>query len=253
VRYDAPSSAADIPGFIKDYGVDTSECDPVESFKTLNDFFSRRLKPGARPMYNEAGVQAILSPCDCRLHAWTDVDTAKRIGIKGEHFSLESLIGGARALSEAKVDPAEFNKGSFVVCRLAPTDYHRVHAPFDCVVAKRVDFGGKLNSVKTYCVESPVDVLTENKRVTLFLRSPVFGEVAFVFVGATYVGSIDLFVKDGDEVKAGAEIGTFRYGGSTVVMVFKPGQAKFDNDLIQNSDKRIETYVKLHTRIGTKG
>jgi len=141
----------------------------------------------------------------------------------------------------------------FFVFRLAPTDYHRFHAPFDCVVTKCINLTGDLYSVKTYAVQSRVNVLTDNQRVVIFLKSPVFGEVAFVAVGATHVGSINLSVKEGQELKANEEVGYFRYGGSTVILVFKAGcGVKFDPDLVQNSAKGTETLIQLGNRLACK-
>jgi len=129
-------------------------------------------------VYEEKDVQAVVSPCDCRLNAWETVETAKRVDIKGRQFTLGSLLGGPKAVADAGVALEDFNGGSFFVFRLAPTDYHRFHAPFDCTVSKRIVTGQDLYSVKTFALHSRVNVLTENQRVVLFLKSPVFGEVA---------------------------------------------------------------------------
>jgi len=253
-QYNNPMSEKDIQQFINDYGVNVDEIElPLTSYKTLNEFFSRKLKDGARAIYEEKDVQAVVSPADGRVYAWETVELAKKISIKGRDFTVPLLVGGAAA-TKAGIDVAEYGKGgSLMIFRLAPTDYHRFHAPFDCVISKVVKIPGDLFSVKTYCVNSRVNILTDNYREVLFLKSPVFGEVAYVIVGATYVGSITLTAAEGQELKAGQEIGYFQYGGSTVVLAFKhDSRVRFDADLVARSDKKHETLVKLGERVGIK-
>jgi len=250
---DDPASAKDIQRFVDDYGVDVSDAEkPLAEYKTLNEFFSRRLKPGSRIVYEEKDVQAVISPCDCRLNAWENVDLSRRVDIKGREFTLGLLIGGKEA-SDAGINLEDFNGGSFCVLRLAPTDYHRFHAPFDCTVRKRVETGTDLYSVKTYAINSRVNVLTDNHRVVLYLDSPIFGQVAYIAVGATHVGSINILVKEEQQLKTNDEIGFFQYGGSTVVIVFKAAcGVKFDEDVVRNSSRGMETMIKLGNRLGAR-
>ncbi|KAK3260782.1 phosphatidylserine decarboxylase [Cymbomonas tetramitiformis] len=111
--------------------------------------------------------------------------------------------------------------------------------------------GEDLYSVKPAMIRSyALDVLTRNKRQCLWLRSQVFGLVAFVVVGATHVGSIVINAKKGDTFEKGDELGHFAYGGSTIVMVFSRGRFYFDTDLIHNSERRCETLVQLGQTLG---
>jgi len=251
---DDPASAKEIQKFIDDYGVNTDEIpEPLSHYKTMNEFFMRALKPGCRTIYQEMEGHAVISPCDCRVNAWENASIAKKVHIKGREFSVGELIGGAKAAASAGINLQQFEGGSFFVFRLAPTDYHRFHAPFDCTVLKEVSTGQDLYSVKTYAINSRINVLTDNKRVVVFLKSPVFGEVAYVTVGATQVGSIHINVHEGQELKANDEFGYFCYGGSTVCLVFKANSGlKIDSDLITNSEKGVETLVQLGNRLAIK-
>jgi len=109
---------------------------------------------------------------------------------------------------------------------------------------------GALFTVNPIAIREKVDVYTENKRIVTTINSPVFGNVLFIAVGATMVGSIHMTQKEGATVKKGDEMGYFAFGGSTVLTLFKPGTIKFDEDLLVNSGKPIETLLKVGDRIG---
>lgn len=99
-------------------------------------------------------------------------------------------------------------------------------------------------------VNTSVDVYTENKRVVCPIESPEFGLVTFVAIGATMVGSICFTTEPGQTLNKGDEHGYFAFGGSTVLLFFPPGSIQFDDDLLENSSKPLETLVKVGTSIG---
>lgn len=144
----------------------------------------------------------------------------------------------------------KYDGGSLVICRLAPQDYHRFHVPVDGKLGKFVPLDGKLYTVNPIAIRADVDVYTENKRTRVTIDSPQFGEVMFIAVGATMVGSIVMTQKEGAEVKRGDEMGYFAFGGSTVLVLFRKGAIQFDQDLLVNSSKPIETLIRVGDSIG---
>jgi len=222
-KYDNPDSRALIRGYIKSYGIDTSViADPIDSFATLNHFFYRRLKPNARPIAMCEDPTVITSPADCRLHVFEKAydDT---FFIKSRKFTVSSLLGSDRAQTHQLLTRYRLSdpiRTSMVLCRLAPTDYHRFHSPIDGVIGDYWTLGTDLHSVKPIVVNEDVPVYTDNRRTVLLIESPIFGVMVYVMVGATEVGSIVLSVKTGDRVRKGDEIGHFAYGGSALVLLF---------------------------------
>eukprot|EP00899_Mesostigma_viride_P007775 jgi/Mesvir1/1699/Mv21158-RA.3 len=244
--YDDPSSKKKIVPFIKTFNLSPADWEhPVDHFGTFNEFFYRKLKPGARPIADEHNPFRAVSPADCRCVAFPRVDESTRMWIKGENFSLDALLGGA-ALGLGPM----FAGGSLIVLRLAPQDYHRFHVPVDGVIGKTYHIPGSYYTVNPVAVNSPHDVFIKNKRAITLIDSPQFGNVAFVAIGATLVGSIVFTTKQGDVVKRGDEHGYFAFGGSTVILVFKKETIRFDKDLLENSQRPIETLIRMGNSIG---
>uniref|UniRef100_A0ACD5XID8 Uncharacterized protein n=1 Tax=Avena sativa TaxID=4498 RepID=A0ACD5XID8_AVESA len=247
-KMNSAESAKDIPKFLDLFmgqiNMDETK-DPIESFKTFNDFFVRQLKPGARPIaYND---QDNIATCaaDCRLMAFSSVDESTRFWIKGRKFSIKGLLG-----VDAHFDA--FTNGSLVIFRLAPQDYHRFHVPVSGIVEKFVEIPGCLYTVNPIAVNSKYcNVFTENKRTISIISTAEFGKVAFVAIGATMVGSITFLKKEGDYVHKGDEFGYFSFGGSTVICVFEKDAIQFDADLLANSERSLETLVQVGTTLGT--
>lgn len=236
-KYDSPDSRERIAAFVEGYAVDTDEAElPVDDYRTLNEFFYRRLRPGARPVHDRGNAAAAVSPADCRLAAFEGVEDARRFLIKGRGFTLDRLLD---------TDDHPFAGGGVAVCRLAPNDYHRFHSPVSGTVREVRPVDGLYHSVKDVAVRSLVDVLGRNKRTVVTVDSPEFGRVALVIVGAIEVASINLTgaAEAGSELTKGDEVGFFAYGGSTVVVLFELGAARLDEDLVRNSVRGVETRV----------
>lgn len=120
-KYDSPSSAREIPSFIAFHKLNLDEvADPLESFKTFNQFFYRKLKPGARPVSDPDDPKTLVSPADCRAMFFESIQEATKIWIKGREFSVGRLLGEG-----FKDKAAEYEGGSLCIFRLAPQDYHR--------------------------------------------------------------------------------------------------------------------------------
>eukprot|EP00755_Sulcionema_specki_P023272 Sspe_Gene.78514::Locus_49108_Transcript_1_1_Confidence_1.000_Length_1054::g.78514::m.78514/K01613/psd, PISD; phosphatidylserine decarboxylase len=239
--YDSADSKEDIWKFVEMYQVDITNIElGIDEYHTMNQFFYRRLRKGARPIAE--GPMAV-QPADCRLHVFNTVDEATSLYIKGKNFSLESLLGPDRA--------SMYQGGGLAIHRLAPQDYHRFHSPVSGIVGESVAIDGDYYTVKPLSIKTKLNVLGKNKRVVLYLYSKEYGPVCFVMVGAVHVGSINLTVTEGDVVQKGDELGYFAYGGSTIVTVYRPGMIQFDEDLVLNSKNGCETLVKMGEPLGT--
>ncbi|RDB23914.1 Phosphatidylserine decarboxylase proenzyme 2 [Hypsizygus marmoreus] len=249
--FDSPKSVQSIPSFVQTYSLKTDELlEPnLNAYKCFNEFFSRRLRPDARPVHDAESTLGICSAADCRLTVYQSIDLAKEFWIKGTNFTIPNLLNLAPSSKKAKA----FSDASVAIFRLAPADYHRFHSPIDCTVGDVDDIPGQYYTVNPQAVNEDFDVFTANRRAVLYLTHVGTGlPVAFVAIGALLVGSIQWTggnVK-GRQVKRGEELGYFLYGGSTVVAVFPKGVIEFDEDLVKNSKQPIETLVKVGHSIG---
>ncbi|GAA6056378.1 hypothetical protein JCM3770_005979 [Rhodotorula araucariae] len=251
IAFDSPVNALPhIQSFVRTYQIDTGALlEPdLTKYTTFNEFFYRKLKPDARPLASPEDPNVISSGADCRLAVFEAVDAAKEFWIKGEHFTIPSLLADDELAKQ-------FENGALAVFRLAPADYHRFHSPVTATVGATRRVEGTYYTVNPVCVNEPsIDVFTQNKRDVTVLSVPRAGgstvPVAYVQVGAMLVGSIVRTVDEGKEVKRGEELGYFAYGGSTIIAVFPPGLVQFDADLLENSKGAIETIVRAGEQIG---
>lgn len=248
IKYSSKESASQIEPFIKYHNLDMSEVLlPVSSFATFNDFFYRKLKPGARPCENPDESRTAVSAADCRLTIFPSVSNATELWIKGKNFSIQRL------LADAYPDDAYRYSGmgsSIAVFRLAPQDYHRVHSPVDGIMGKPVHIDGNYYTVNPMAVRSNLDVFGENARTVFPIQSPAFGKVMIVMVGAMMVGSCITTAQPGTLVRRTDELGYFRFGGSTVVVLFERQKLIPDSDLLANSLLKIESLVKVGMSFG---
>ena len=230
--------------FIKRYGVDMSEAvdsDPT-SYPTFNAFFTRALKPGARPVSSIA--DAIVSPADGVANAAGRITDDRVFQAKGKTFSLTALLGG----SEDTAWP--FREGSFVTVYLAPKDYHRVHMPCAGTLRKMIYVPGKLFSVNQVTADSIDNLFARNERVICLFDTEA-GPMAMVLVGAMIVAGVETVwagqvapSRQGihetayDDQKPlhfekGEEMGRFMLG-STVIVVFGKDRAEWLKGLGDN-------------------
>lgn len=250
---DSPESAKDIVPFVNSFqgqiNVEDAEL-PLDQYKTFNEFFYRKLKPGARPIVAPTDPNVLVSAADCRLQVFADVNEATRFWVKGRNFSVAGLL--------ADTDPEHerskaFSGGTMAIFRLAPQDYHRYHSPVDGVVAEIIDVPGDLLTVNPIAVNSLFcDVFTVNKRSVMLIDTPTFGRVAYVAIGATLVGSINWTVEIGGKINKGDELGYFAFGGSTCIVLFPNGTVMWDADLTANAHRSLETLVQVGEKIGVK-
>jgi len=244
---DSPSSAKKIPEFIRSFKLNTDELlAPVDSFKTFNEFFFRKLKPTVRPIFEPTDPTIVVSPADARTVVFPTLTEATTVWVKGTEFTVENLLG-----PDFADIASNFAGGSLMISRLAPQDYHRFHMAVSGRVTRRSEIGGALYTVNPVAVRQHINVYTDNKRVVNEVATEQFGTVMVVAVGATVVGSIIHTVAVGDTVDKGQELGYFAFGGSTVLTLFQAGTVQFDEDLLRTSSLPLETLVKMGMRIGT--
>ncbi|KAJ0107160.1 hypothetical protein J7T55_014690 [Diaporthe amygdali] len=246
-KYDDPASKAEIEGFIEFHKLDMSEVLlPVEEFKNFNEFFYRALKPDARPCSAPGNPHIIVSPADCRSVVFNRVDIATNVWIKGREFSVKRLLGDAYPEDAVRYE----NGGALGIFRLAPQDYHRFHIPVDGVMGKPKTIEGEYYTVNPMAIRSALDVYGENVRVIVPIDTVAHGRVMVICVGAMMVGSTVITRQEGEHVKRAEELGYFKFGGSTIVLLFEEGKMVFDDDLVDNSNGALETLIRVGMSVG---
>ncbi len=244
-RMDRPASRAKIGPFIERYGLDPGEfAQPPESFASFNEFFSRALKPAARPV--DAAADAVVFPADGRHLGFARASEIAGVFVKGQRFELAGLLGDS-ALG------ARFADGALVLSRLCPVDYHRFHFPAAGLPGAARELPGPLYSVSPLSLRRRLSYLWTNKRSVTLLETEQLGTVAVVEIGATCVGSIRQTYTPCAPVAKGAEKGYFLFGGSSVITLFEPGRVRLADDLLEHSAQRTELYARMGGRMGTAG
>ena len=223
--------------FVGRYGVDMSEAEnpDIASYASFNDFFSRPLRKGIRPLAHADFV----CPVDGAISQVGAIDDHHIVQAKGHRFTTTELIGGNSALA------AEFRHGSFANLYLSPRDYHRLHMPCAGRLISMRYIPGSLFSVNPVTARGVPNLFARNERLVCVFESSEHGIFVMVLVGATIVGSIatawhgavnakrtgkltEWSYADREIVlEQGEEMGRFLLG-STVVMLFRPGTIAFD-------------------------
>ncbi|ABI56216.1 archaetidylserine decarboxylase [Alkalilimnicola ehrlichii MLHE-1] len=173
-----------IKAFIRVFKVDMSEAleeDPT-AYPTFNAFFTRALKPEARPLPDDP--DAILSPADGTISQMGPIERDTIFQAKGHSFTTAELLGGDEALAE------EFRDGWFATIYLSPRDYHRVHMPMTGTLRQMIHIPGRLFSVAPFTVRTVPKLFARNERVACIFDTDR-GPMAVVLVGAINVGSIE--------------------------------------------------------------
>jgi phosphatidylserine decarboxylase len=227
-----------IRGFCRIYDIDMREAklaDPA-AYASFNDFFTRELKPGARPIAGEDDV--VVSPADGRLTEFGRLDEDRLLQAKGKTYTVASLLAEQPALIEM------FEGGSFLTIYLAPHNYHRVHAPVAGLLDRGRYIPGKRYSVNESTAAAIDELYCRNERVALWMSTAV-GYSVVVMVGALNVASLTTTlsgeIPSGAErvlaaeapvaLARGAELGRFNLG-STVVMLFPRGSIEWLSTLV---------------------
>jgi len=236
----SPASKKRIAPFVEMYHIDMSEAEKaVDDYTTFNDFFYRKLKPGARKIQ-----EGLVSPGDGKILVFKNVADVGAFFVKGEKFTLSSFLQDADLA-------AHYANASMVILRLAPNDYHRYHFPYAGIpeASKKID--GAYYSVSPIALEDNfTKVFSENKRELCRLQTKDKGDILIIPVGATMVGSLNATYQPGTHIEKGDEMGYFAFGGSTIVLLFDSNAFQLDHDLLENTKNNMETAVKMGERIG---
>ena len=231
------ASAALVPGFIRRTGIDMSDFESRE-WRSFNDFFTRGLRPGARPV--DTDPLALISPCDSRLLA-LDITPDLTFRIKGGDYSVSSLLRNRR-LAE------DFAGGRCLIFRLCVDDYHRYCYFDDGSKGGNIPLPGRYYTVRPVALEHH-DFFKENSREYTVMATRHFGKAVQVEVGATFVGRIENH-HGVCSVRRGEEKGMFLFGGSTIVLLLGKNAADIDPRIIENTSRGLETRVLMGRRIG---
>lgn len=230
-------SKAFIPWFAKRYKINLEEAEfPIGEYPTLNQFFTRKLKPGRRPITGEGKENILISPVDGKIAQFGNISEGKLIQAKGKTYTLTELIGN-------KEEASLYKEGKFMTIYLAPTDYHRMHHYADGKITGYRYLPGKLFPVNEFSVANVENLFPINERFNTYYDCNG-RKTGIVKVGATVVGKIKVtycevesnISKQGAagsfnepiEVKKGDELGLFAMG-STVVMLFEKDAFEFEN------------------------
>lgn len=241
-RMNAPASKARVLPFISKYGLNPDEfAEEPGNFATFNEFFYRRLKPSARPINDDP--TNVVFPADGRHLGFADVSQVSGVFVKGQRFSLPELLGD-HALAE------RFARGTLVLSRLCPVDYHRFHFPAGGGAGATRVINGPLYSVSPIALRRRISYLWENKRTVTLLETVNFGTVILMEIGATNVGSIQQTYLANSPVLKGAEKGYFAFGGSSTITIFEPGRVRLAADLLAASSQQMELYARMGDVLG---
>jgi phosphatidylserine decarboxylase len=235
---DRTSSAKKIQPFIEDFDIDMSGAQEQE-FRNFNDFFTRKLKDNARPI--DTSFNVVVSPADGKILAYANISNSDFI-IKGFRFDVSTFL-------DNPVLAQKYREGALLIIRLAPVDYHRFHFPVSGNLTPDTKIEGDYYSVNPFALRKKAEILCLNKREYTVLSNSLFGDVIMAEVGATMVGSIVQTYK-GSSVRKGEEKGFFKFGGSTVVLLFEKSKIYIDQDILINTANGYETAVKMGESIG---
>ncbi|MFD1259913.1 archaetidylserine decarboxylase [Entomomonas asaccharolytica] len=246
-----------ISWFINRYKVNMSEAiyESYHEYKNFNEFFTRPLKEGMRPI--DMAADAVVCPADGAVSELGTIREGRVLQAKGHDYSLADLLGG----DTERAKP--FLNGEFATIYLSPKDYHRVHMPVAGTLTEMIYVPGQLFSVNQTTAENVSGLFARNERVVCIFETE-YGKMAVVLVGAMIVASIETVwaglvtppkrvlrtTKYGEAsrqpivLEKGAELGRFKLG-STAIIVFEP------NRIAWNKELKSLVATKMGQRIAT--
>ena len=234
-RRQLPFNSALINAFIKCFDVDLQDAaiENVDDYTTFNNFFTRKLKPNARPINTDQG--SVISPCDGKISLFDKIDEHTLLQAKNKSFTLNEF------LTPACTHISKFADGSFYTIYLSPRDYHRVHMACDAQLVEMIYVPGRLFSVAPYAPKAIDKLYARNERVISIFKTKQ-GYMASVMVGAVNVAAIETawaglvtpphlsapvyynYSNKSISLNKGDEMGVFNMG-STVVLLFSKNHA----------------------------
>ena len=239
---------------IRLYGVDMNEAkfQNLDHYSSFNDFFTRELKDGARPI--APALDALACPADGVVSQAGPIEDGRIFQAKGHGYTALELLGGDAERAQA------FKNGSFATIYLSPKDYHRLHMPLTGTLREMVHIPGRLFSVNAATVDGVPNLFARNERVACIFDTEA-GPMALVLVGAIFVSSVETvghgvvtppsieeprtwhYQADAPVLEKGAEMGRFNMG-STIIVLFGQNQTAWNDDFVAGKP------VKLGENIG---
>ncbi|GGE32880.1 hypothetical protein GCM10007421_03330 [Halopseudomonas oceani] len=229
-----------ITWFVKRYQVDMSQAleENPTAYSSFNDFFTRALKPDARPLDQTSG--SILCPADGAISQLGKIEHGRIFQAKGHSFSVQELLGGNAELA------APFQGGEFATVYLSPRDYHRVHMPLGGTLKEMIYVPGKLFSVNQTTAKNVPELFARNERVVCLFDTEA-GPMAVVLVGAMIVASVETvwaglvappsrelrstaYGQAAPSLEKGDEMGRFKLG-STAIVLFGPDAMRWSESV----------------------
>ena len=245
-----------LTNFLRAYRVNMEEAaqsDPY-MYATFNEFFTRALRPGARPIPEG---NTVVSPVDGTVSQCGTIEQNLLLQAKGHRYSLEQLLAD-------DAEAARYRDGSFACIYLAPYNYHRIHMPLEARLRTNLYVPGELFSVNAATARTVTGLFARNERLICNFDTPV-GAMSVVLVGALFVGSIEtvhcgevnpparrrgepqaIDKGVGREFARGAELGRFNMG-STVIVLFERGRVRWDPSLIPQATVRMGRTIAHRT------
>lgn len=235
--------------FIGHFGIDMSEAaeEDYRAYPDFNHFFTRALKPGARPLAREPG--SVLCPVDGTVSQAGHIQGEALFQAKGHTFSLRALLGGSERWAQ------QFRNGEFATLYLSPRDYHRIHMPLTGTLKEMIHVPGRLFSVNPFTTRKVPGLFARNERVACLFDTEA-GPMGLVLVGAINVASIETvwqgvitppagkrlrfwdYPERNVVLEAGAELGRFNMG-STVIVLFGPERVEWDKRIVADATVRM--------------
>ncbi|MCZ8519189.1 MULTISPECIES: archaetidylserine decarboxylase [Paenibacillus] len=227
-----------IPHFAKTYGIPVEDAEKaVHEYASLNDFFTRRLKSGLRPV--DASPQTMVSPVDALITGMGPIREGSIVNVKGQDYTIEELLNHSPRM-------VNYKNGFYYVLYLSPTDYHRIHSPVDGTIIEKEHVPGKVYPVNDFGLKHMRRVLSRNERLITYVEHEG-GEVAVVKVGALNVSSIQYVAPLPDLLERGGELAYFEFG-STVVLLTESGTFESRSDLAEGSKVRMGEKLGIFKR-----
>lgn len=210
---------------------------PADGFQSFNDFFTRQIKPGVRPIAVPGDNTVLVSPSDSTIMKIADSLTSQStIEVKSDSLYVRDLLGGDELA-------AAFIGGKAILCMLATTDYHRFHSPVTGNIISEAQLAGLYYGM----TGGWVDYFFEHRRGYYIFDTDEFGLVGMVCVGMFTISSIEFTQQVGSFVAKGDEVGHFAYGGSAIILLFEPNHVEFSVPLNQGP-----VYVHMGEQLGSR-
>lgn len=225
--------------FVRSNAIDMSDYEGT-SYRSYNDFFTRKIKEGAREISGSSSD--LISPCDCYASAY-EISEDRILTVKNAKYTVSSLLHSKRLA-------ARFQGGYALILRLTVSDYHRYAYAASGRQSKNYRIPGVFHTVNPIAGEH-FPIYKENSREYTVIHSSHLGDIVQMEVGALMVGKI-VNHKESCSVLRGEEKGYFEFGGSTIVLLLEKDSVTLREDLLVNTLSGYETQLRFGNIIGSR-